>query len=272
MRNIWIVSKYTFKEALSRKVFVTFFAITSFILFLTILVFLSSNLNIVIKMVNINSSNNLNNAISTGLKLLLVNPLFGGGLFLAIFSSSNFIPNMLEKGNIEILLSKPIRKSELILGKFFGVSAMVFFNIAYAILGFWLLIGIKFGMWAPELLLTIITITFAFCLLYSLIIFIGILTKSSLSAMMITYLIFFVFSPILSGREKLIMFLGGGKFTKTLLDFLYYITPQTYEWGKITNEIATGAGINDYAPVYVSLLFILITLYASIKIFQKKDY
>ncbi len=271
MRNIWIIGKYTFKEALSKKVFITFFAITTFMLAISALVFLSSNLNIVIKTVNIGPGQSFQNAISNGIKMMLVNPLFGGGLFLAIFSSSGFIPSMLEKGNIEILLSKPISRAELILGKYFGVSAMVLANIAYAILGFWLLIGFKFNYWDGSLLLAILTITFAFCLLYSLIILIGILTKSSLTAMMLTYLIFFVFSPLLSGREKVALFLGG-EWTKQLLDFFYYITPQTYEIGKITNEVVTGTGVSSYTPILVSTVFIIVTLFASIKIFERKDF
>jgi ABC-type transport system involved in multi-copper enzyme maturation permease subunit len=205
------------------------------------------------------------------MKVFLIAPLFAGGLFLSIFASSNFIPNMLEKGNIEILLSKPLRRSEIILGKFLGVSEMVFVNIAYVVLGFWLLFGIKFGYWDSNLLFTILTITFAFCLLYSFIILMGILTRSSLTAMMLSYLIFFVFSPLLAARDKLSLLIGG-EFTKTLLDFLYYITPNTHGLSKLTEEIASGSAVVSYEPVYASLVFMAFALGLAIFIFERKDF
>ncbi len=271
MRNIWIIAKYTFKEALSRKVFVTFFAITSFFLFVISLFFLSSNLNIVIKMTKFGESANFNLSVLNALKYFFIAPLFGGGLFLSIFSSSSFIPNMLEKGNIEILLSKPISRGELILGKFFGVTAMVLVNIAYAVVGFYLILGIKFDVWEPNLLLSIFTITFAFSLLYSMIIFIGITTKSSLSAMMISDLIFFIFSPRLSAREQIAMLLGG-EYTKPILDFFYYIVPQTSELKDITTSLVSGQPVETLMPIWVSLIFIVVFLFASIEIFKRKDY
>ncbi len=271
MKNIWIIGKYTFKEALSRKVFVTFFAVTTFLLLISAIIFYSTNINIMVKTIHFGKNNNFNLTIYNGIKLMVVSPLFGIGLFLSIFSASNFIPNMLEKGNIEFLLSKPISKAEIILGKFSGVSLMVFANIAYAIAGFWVLMGVKFGIWDANILLAIFTITFAFCLLYSLIILTGIITKSSLSAMMISYLIFIVFSPLLGAREKLALLIGG-KLTKSILDFLYYVTPQTHDLSNITEKLATGQQITNFSPLLISFAFILIMIFASVKIFEAQDY
>jgi len=273
MNNIWTITRHTFREALSRKVFITFFLITTFVLMILIGVILSVNLNNVFGSIStkIKVSGDIENRVFSILKLFLISPLYSGGLFLAIFSSSSFIPSMLEKGNIELLLSKPISRSQIILGKYFGVTSMVFINVAYAVIGFYMILGFRFNYWDTSFLITILTITFAFMVLYGLILLIGILTRSSLSAMMLTYLIFYVFSPLLANRQK-VFFLIGSKTIKGILNVLYYVFPQTSDIGSITSAIALNKEITTYQPIYVSLVFIFLTVGASIIIFNKKDY
>ncbi|MEE9430156.1 MAG: ABC transporter permease subunit [Melioribacteraceae bacterium] len=273
MNNILTITKFTIREALSRKIFISFFAISTFVILLFALLFSFVSFEDLTGMVSVNSKevSDLAKGIAEGLKMFIVVPLFGGGLFLSIFSAASFIPNMLEKGSIDLLLSKPISRTQIVLGKFFGGTLIVFVNIAYLIISIWILIGIKFGVWDPSFLLSILTITFTFATLYSLIILIGILTQSSVVAMMISYLIFFVFSPILNARESISMFLDNS-FIKSIMDVLYYIVPKTSELGSITTSLSLGGEIDSFQPIWTSLLFIILTLYFSILIFSKKDY
>ena len=138
-------------------------------------------------------------------------------------------------------------------------------------MGLWLLLGFKFGAWDAGLLFTIVTISFTFAVLYSLIILIGILTKSSIFAMMISYIIFFILSPLLASRGS-ISALIESPVMEWVLDALYYIVPQTSELGTITFSLATGSGIIDYQPIIISFLFMILTLALSIITFSKKDY
>ena len=272
MNNILTISNFTIREALSRKIIVTFFAISTFVILVFGLLFYFVSAE---NFMNIGSSNNptaeMASELVKGLKLLVVAPLFGGGLFLSIFSASSFIPNMLEKGNIDLLLSKPISRMQIILGKFLGGVLIVFFNIAFLIISLWILIGLKFSIWDLNFLYSILTITFTFAALYSLIIFIGILTQSSILAMMLTYLIFFILSPILNARDSIGMFISS-KTLSTIMDVFYYIIPKTSELGSLTTELSMGYGISEWQPILTSLAFLILVLYASIIIFSKKDY
>ncbi len=273
MRNIYILSKYTFKEALARKVFLTFFGISTFILLLFIVLFASVDMSAFIPAdaLGMNSQWGLKDGIVSGLKLLLINPLYGGGLFLSIFAASSFIPVMLEKGSIEILLSKPVSRAQIIIGKFLGVTFMVFMNITYFVSILTILIGIKFQVWDFFFFSTIFTITLAFAVLYSLIILIGIITKTSLPAMILSYLIFFILSPVLNARDAF-NFSQTNSFLSTLGDILYYITPRTSELGSLTLLISGGGVIEDFSVIIHSLIYIILMLLFSIIIFNKKDY
>ena len=272
MQNIYTLSVLTFREALSRKVFLFFFGVSTFVLFLFAVLFVAISPESFSGMSSVGAaSNSIHTSIARGLKFFITVPLFGGGLFISIFSVANFIPQMLEKGNIDLLLSKPVSRAQIILGKFFGGTAMVFVNVAYLVIGIWFLIGIKFGDWEPAFLLTILTITFAFAILYALIILIGIITKSSVMSMVVSYLIFFIFSPIIANRESVISFVGGGV-VGFILEFLHYIVPQTSELSTITSDLAAGNSLLSTEPIFTSLILLVVFLLISISIFKKKDY
>ncbi len=272
MKNIYTLSLLTFREALSRKIFVFFFGVSSFVLILFAGLFLAISPDSFSTMSSANVvADSAYIAIARGLKLFITIPLFGGGLFISIFSVANFIPQMTERGNIDLLLSKPISRAQIILGKFFGGTAMVFINIAYMIVGLWILIGLKFNDWDASFLMTIFTITFAFALLYSLIILVGIVTRNSVMSMIISYVIFFIVSPILSNRDSITEFINNNV-VKYILEFLHYITPQTSELSTITSDLAAGNSLLSVEPIVVSILLMISILTLSIFIFSKKDY
>ncbi|MBI9073080.1 MAG: ABC transporter permease subunit [Melioribacteraceae bacterium] len=272
MKNILILTQFTLREAFSRKIFIMFSGVTLFILAVAALIFSFVSVDDFQGMVNVNGSQlEIFDKIVEVLKLVIVVPLFGIGIFLAIFSTSSFIPHMLEKGSIDLLLSKPVSRSQVILGKYFGGIAVVFINIAFLILGSWFLIGIKFGNWDPSFLLTIPTIVFAFAELYSLLILIGIITQSSVLAMMLTYLIYFIISPILSYRDNIFSFIES-KTTEYILETLYYVLPKTQDLSTINSELAAGGSVPDWMPVILAFTFIILTIATSITIFSKKDY
>ena len=272
IKNIYTLSILTFREALSRKIFIFFFGVSSFVLLLFSILFLTISPDS-FSALNAGSvdGDTMLITIARGLKLFITIPLFGGGLFISIFSVSNFIPQMTEKGSIDLLISKPVSRAQIILGKFSGGTAMVLVNISYLIIGIWILVGLKFNDWDTSFLLTIFSITFAFALLYSLIILIGIITKSSVFSMVISYVIFFIASPILSKRESIITFINNNV-VKYVMEILYYIIPQTSELSTITSDIASGNSPESFEPLIISSLLLVLILSTSIFIFSKKDY
>ncbi len=272
-KNIYKIAYYTYREALSRKIFLTFFGISTFVLVVFGLIFLFSGIEDLISFTQVEAGERIDliEKIVDVLKFSIAAPLYGVGLFLAIFAASSFIPNMLEKGSIDVLLSKPISRNQVIWGKFLGGLYIVLVNIAYLVIGIWFLIGLKFGNWDPSFLMVIPTVTFTFAVLYSLIILVGILTQSSILAMMLSYLIFMIFSPVLLGREEIAILIDN-KFVEYLLDALYYLTPKTAELASITTDMATGDFSFDYMPFITSAAFMILSLGLSIFIFSKKDY
>jgi ABC-type transport system involved in multi-copper enzyme maturation permease subunit len=125
---------------------------------------------------------------------LLVNN-FGGfvALILSVIITAFFIPNMLRKGTLDLLLSKPISRPTLFVYKYIGGLTFIFLNATVAIGGVWLALGIRSGVWAPGFLLCIPVITFFFAILYAGSALFGLLTRSPTSAVLMTLGMWFLF-------------------------------------------------------------------------------
>jgi ABC-type transport system involved in multi-copper enzyme maturation permease subunit len=267
MKNIWIMTWYTIREAMARKVFMFFLIISVLVLIVTGLIFGLSN------SVTLGSGTNPFGNPITMVEMVIISPLASLCLLLAIFSSSSFVPVMLEKGNIDLLLSKPVSREQLLLGKYFGGILVVFLNIAFLILGVWLIISMKFSFWDFYFLNIIFTIAFTFAVLYALIVLLGVITKGSTLGMMIAYFIFIILSPLLyAAKDKFGVYIEN-KFLKQTIDVFYYILPKTSElMSKVTTNLASGKGIEDYQPILTSLAFLILTMGIAISIFRKKDF
>lgn len=274
MKNIYLIIYFTLKEAMARKVFLFFAGISVLAILLTALILSLIDTQSIISEIGTHSGNNLviKNIVST-LEVMIISPLTGLGLLLAIFASSSFVPNMLEKGNIDLLLSKPVSRDQLIWGKFLGGTLVVLLNIVFLVFGIWLIISIKFSYWDATFLWSVLIITFVFAVLYSLIVLCGILTRSSMLGMMLAYFIFLILSPILTlANDKADIFIRSDA-VKEIVKGIYYFIPKTSElMGKILIDLAKGTGITDFQPLISSFLFLILMMILSIIIFRKKDF
>ncbi len=272
MKNIYLISMFTLREAFSRKIIITFAGISTFVLLLFLAVFLSFDTGILDFKFSTNGMlYSPGYTLAEKIQAFVSIPIFGGTLLLSIFSASGFIPHLLEKGNIDLFLSKPVKRYELLTGKFFGGILMVFLNIAYLVIGLWLLSGIKFGYWNFNFLLTIPVTTFAFSVLYALMILTGVITQSSLLAMMLTYLIYFVLSPVLALREQ-IAFITGSNFLENFLNTMFYIVPRITELADQNARIAEQLPVENWEAFINCGIFGVVVYGISVYIFNKKDF
>jgi ABC-type transport system involved in multi-copper enzyme maturation permease subunit len=110
-----------------------------------------------------------------------------------VIISSFFIPNMLRKGTIDLLLVKPMHRWVLLCYKYVGGLTFIFINNAYAIIGIWLVLGLRSGIWANWFLLLIFVLTFFFAILYAVSTLMAVLTGSAVTAILVTVGAWFVF-------------------------------------------------------------------------------
>lgn len=261
----------TFKEALEKKIILVIFVIIALLLLVGLSLLNLDSIAGMNEILMMQGEIGYRQAILE-LELGLINQFSFFVVFsLLIVLSASFIPSMLEKGNIDVLLSKPISRVNIIIGKFLSVILFAFLIIAMLIIVMWLMISIKSGVWHFSYLQAIIWFTFIFAVLYSLVLLVGVLTQSTVLSIIINLLILFPITGLLAQRETFYGFLSGGVI-QGILNFFYYIFPKPWDLREMSAIMISGGTIDSWQPLITSLLFLLAMLSISIYYFSKKDY
>jgi ABC-2 type transport system permease protein len=263
----------TFREALARKIFWGLFALST----LMILFFLFL-LRIDIVAGGIATVTGFGGNVRTLQAAQVVRGVYAGiatflytfGMFLAVFASSGLIPSVLEPGRIELLLSKPLSRTHILLGRYAGNILVVLLNTAYLVLGAWIILGVKTGIWSPVFLISIATTTFIFAVLLSVVVLIGVLFDSAALSTMVAVALMII-SPILA-QTNFMMRLLSSEWSRSLWRGLYYVFPKVWELGKITLDAIQFGTFAGFTPIWSSALFGMVMLGAALAIFARRDF
>jgi ABC-type transport system involved in multi-copper enzyme maturation permease subunit len=264
----------TFREALARKIFWVLFGLSTLLIlfFLFLLrIDIASGATATITLFGQQTGANPNvDRLVRGVYGGIATFLYTWGMFLSVFASAGLIPSVLEPGRIELLLSKPLSRTHILLGRFAGNVLVVALNTSYLVLGVWIILGLKTGIWSPVFLISIATTTFIFAVLLAVVVFIGVTLESAAAATMITVALMII-SPILA-QTSLMMRLLSSDWSRNLWRGIYYALPKVYEVGKMTLDAIQSRTFAGYAPIWSSAVFGAAVLGAALAIFQRRDF
>jgi ABC-type transport system involved in multi-copper enzyme maturation permease subunit len=109
-------------------------------------------------------------------------------LLISIVITAFFIPNMLRKGTVDLLLAKPIHRVSLLGYKYVGGMTFMFLNTSFLVGCLWLVIGVRSGIWNAAFLLMIFVLTFQFAIFYSVSTVFAVLTRSPIVCILMSVL------------------------------------------------------------------------------------
>ena len=109
-------------------------------------------------------------------------------MFVALLVTAPIIPHTFESGSVELLLSKPVSRVLLFLAKFAGGCCFILFCGTYLIGGFWLIAGLRLGVWDARFLWCIPIFGFLFVIYYSVSALAGLVWRSPIVAVIVTLL------------------------------------------------------------------------------------
>ncbi len=190
--------------------------------------------------------------------------------FLAIFASAGLTPSILESGRIGLLLSKPISRPTLLLGRFLGNILIITGNGIYLILSIWIIVGLKTGLWYAEFLITIPITILIFAVLLCVVMLIGIAFESASVAVMVTFALM-VISAVLAQRDLFLKLLDR-EWARQLWMALYWIFPKVWDLGGTISDLISNRQAQWFQAGWTSALFGLVVLCAAIQVFRKRDY
>ncbi len=194
-------------------------------------------------------------------------------IFVGSFVTAGFVTSLMEKGTIDLLLSKPVERWLYIAGRYVGAVLIILAEVAYLVLGLWLVAGISLGSWSPNFLISIFAITLAFAGVYSLVTLFGVLTRSSWFAIIIVLALYILVGFIIPLARFIDRLLNGAPtegVLSTIASGLQYIMPARGLNTLISHTILL-------QPVTITPIFItagLSVLYLAISCFafSKKEF
>lgn len=130
--------------------------------------------------------------VINGISSIVIEGLAGTfGVIFTIAATAFFVPRMIEKGAADVLFHKPLSRLSFYLSRYFAGLAFI------ALFSLLLVSGMYFGFLVvsrhndPGILWAAVTLTYLFGLIYGVSMLIGVVTRSTVAAMLLTMIFFF---------------------------------------------------------------------------------
>jgi len=191
-------------------------------------------------------------------------------VFFAVLAAAGLLPRMLEKGRAEFLLSQPVSRTNLLLGKMlsiwlvYGLMAVICGLIVYGVT------AAVHGVFDTRIILLFAVYMLEFLIWVSVIGLAGILFGSAAWSMIAAFTVWLA-QYLLSYHEGITQ-LASNRLVDYAVETLYYVIPKTGEMGDLAVRLAIGRPVHSWLPLWSSLLFALALFYLAIWSFRRRDY
>jgi ABC-type transport system involved in multi-copper enzyme maturation permease subunit len=197
--------------------------------------------------------------------------LYVWGTFLALFASAALIPGLLEAGRIALLLSKPIHRTTLLLGRYIGNVLVVALNHVYLVGAVWLILALKTNIWNYRFLLASPVSIFIFAVLLCLVVLVGVITESAALSIMAPVGLGLI--SALLAQYPVVVKLLDSEWARRLWMMVYWIVPKVFDLGKsLRQSILLDRQVDWITPIWTSSAFAIAVLIGAIYIFRKRDF
>jgi ABC-type transport system involved in multi-copper enzyme maturation permease subunit len=115
-----------------------------------------------------------------------------GAIVLALVSTAGVFPDLISSGSIDLYVCRPISRWRLFLTQYAGSLAFVALQVTVFAAASFLVIGLRGGSWEPGVFLAIPLVTCIFSYLFSVCVLLGIATRSTVAALLLTLLFWFL--------------------------------------------------------------------------------
>jgi ABC-type transport system involved in multi-copper enzyme maturation permease subunit len=111
---------------------------------------------------------------------------------LALISTASIFPDFISGGSIDLYLSKPVSRLRLFLTKYAAGLLFAALQVFVFSLASFIVIGVRGGAWEPRLFLAVPLVVIFFSYLFCVCALVGVLTRSTVAAILLTALAWFL--------------------------------------------------------------------------------
>lgn len=191
------------------------------------------------------------------------------GIVLALFATGGLIASLTERGQVDVLLTKPMSRHAVLGARLLAVAAVTLALVAYLLGTVWLVMSVKAGIWNPRFLLAIGVVWGMFAVVYGVVTLVGVWSGSGPLSFIVTLGVLFV---------GLILAIPGlaeqvSRTWRPLVVGGYHALPKLGPVGtSIVPQLATGQPVASLTPFLTSLAFGAVCYAAAFALFSRKDY
>lgn len=172
------------------------------------------------------------------------------GLVLALIWTAAFLPSFLEPSSVSVLLAKPIPRWSLLAGKYVGVLIFVTVQASIFVLGTWLALALRTGVWSPQYLLCIPLLILHFAIFFSFSTFLAVWTRSTIACVLGSLLFWLLCWGMNYGRHIALIAVSQHAEVhsgySSLLEVGYWMLPKPFDFSYI---LAQAVGAEAYFPL-----------------------
>jgi len=263
----------TFREAFARKIFWAFFGCSTALILFFIFIMKIDVVQGAIATISLFGNTSRGEDVQKLVRQVhaaIAAFLFTAGMFLAVFASAGLIPAVFEPGRIELLLSKPVERYHILLGRYIGNLLVIAANVFYLVFAVWVIFGIKTGVWTAGFLWSSVLILFIFAVLLTVVVLVGVLWESAVVATMVTFGLMLM-SPILA-QQSILERLLSSEWSRNVVRVMYYALPKVFDVGRIVRGLVLGDPVGNWMPIWSSALFGAAILTTGLYVFSRRNY
>lgn len=186
---------------------------------------------------------------------LLLAERFSGllGVLLLLGALSSSLPDLLQKGRLDLVLARPVGRTQLVVGRYLGSVAFVllFWSIVFAACV--VAVGAATGCWSPGLLGCALTSTLVFAAVHPVGMFVGALTRHSSLASLAALFAWALQGIVLALRDFLASgVVDGAARWQKLVDGVYWLLPKCSDLVALNQELLARERLS---PELAAMLF-----------------
>lgn len=200
------------------------------------------------------------------------------GIVLALFATGGLVAVLADRGQSDLMLSKPLSRSAVLFGRLSAIWAVTFTLVAYLLGAVWLVMSIKSGIWNPRFLLAIPVVFGMFAVVYGVVTLVSVWSGSGPLALIVTLGLIFI-SLVLAIPE---LDLHISRMWRPVVNGTYHLLPKFGGVGaRLVPALATGQTILQPTdegtviglyPLLSSLAFGAVCYASAFFLFKRKDF
>jgi ABC-type transport system involved in multi-copper enzyme maturation permease subunit len=192
-------------------------------------------------------------------------------VLVAVLVGGRIVYREVEKRTIYLLLARPVRRLEFILGKFIGLMLVLLVSLSLMTIGFYLVLLITRVRPEPRLLWAVVMTVFELALLTAVAVLFSTFVTPIASAVF-TFMVYFIGHSTYLLKQLAAM--SPSPIVKFIALFLYYLLPNLGNFN-IRGDVVHGAPLNPAAlllSIGYSIVYTCTLLLIAIGVFNRRDF